>query len=732
VDSIVYFNIQKDIENHQYDILCTYLGNTALQDASAFYAALEKAIKSSLTLPDCLVIYVCSHKLSQCELYWKDEELHDSFTDRLSKGNVCYTKKVFFVEITDTFLIHSEEPTDDQSISLTLDDIASFYSKGLHRLVEKNNVLNIAPAGHTFKHPSGRISKLFIQTREIASTETELQFVGKGLNTLIPSFDWKTIKTIYIDTMGIYPIVNEAAKSANCNADIESYHSYSSLEELTLPTDNYLIVISASTSGGMARNLVERGFSNEKIITLIDTQPRKDHSYLLVDLSSTELLNSVSKVEGYETDIELVGEHFSYKAKPPKQITIGIPHRPKNLKSILETFGITGLNQINQKVSAIDKSPLLSLKPENLHDSQSFKKWLEEELTWSLPSSINTIVYSDDGASEQVAHLASDFIKAANGVELNLKQWPNITEGDFEAITGVLVVSAFAGDGGRLRQISRDLREYEKKIIPRHFLVGVGLPQSMESWDKLEQFLVRNATSRLYSFSAWKVLPIGPDNAQSFWNELTELASLAQQVVIDMPDVISEDEAFDCLDALSNLVKSCNNTLLPNTNGDKLKITEGFVFFNSLFDSKIDAVSQSEPLLAISSVLQTAREHGDPDKCLRPTNYQSVIISPENFLRFNDDILQACLLRAGLPSELDYSSDQHLSELMKEFLYKVFSRHAHPFGFAALEFAAALAVGKLKLKKEHTTELVNKSLERIGTQSKELAGFLLIIHHKIK
>ncbi|TOM26835.1 hypothetical protein CGH80_24410, partial [Vibrio parahaemolyticus] len=125
-------------------------------------------------------------------------------------------------------------------------DVADFYSIGLCKLAERNNVLHIAPAGHTFKHPSGRISKMFIQSRDIAATETELQFVAKGLRTLVKNVDWPKIKTIYIDTMGIYSIVKEAALTAGCSANIESYHSYDLLKELNLPSDDYLVVISAS------------------------------------------------------------------------------------------------------------------------------------------------------------------------------------------------------------------------------------------------------------------------------------------------------------------------------------------------------------------------------------------------------------------------------------------------------------------------------------------------------
>ncbi|ELZ1717083.1 hypothetical protein SD909_004868 [Vibrio parahaemolyticus] len=729
MDNVLCFNAEKDLNGQKFDILCAYLGDGAWQDPSSFYPALEKALKSSDTLPDCIVIYVPSGKINDCLQHWKNEDLQDSFLDRLSKNNVCFTKALYFIDISDgIFKIHEGYTSSSNSLPLQAKDVTNFYSTGLCKLAERNNVLHIAPAGHTFKHPSGRISKMFIQSRDIAATETELQFVANGLRTLVENIDWLKIKTIYIDTMGIYSIVKEAALTAGCSANIESYHSYDFLKELNLPIDDYLIVISASTSGGMARDLVNRNFCKDKIVTLIDVEVRPSISHVLINLSSTSLLQGVSNVDGNETDIELVGEHFSYKAKPPKQVTVGIPHKPKHLPDILNDFCISGVNPINQHVDKIEKSPLLSLKPENLHISNKFNNWLDAELKWSLSSSIDTVIFSDDGASEILAEKASEFIQntSGNGKSPLLLKWPDISKEKLQDATGIIVVTAFAGDGGKLRQISRDLREYESKTIPRHFLIGVGLPQSMESWKKLEQFLVRNATPRFYNFSVWKVLPLGPDNIQKSWDELAQLAAKADNESASPLGTIKLDEAATCYEELSNCVAQASASLLPNTNGDSLKLTEGFVFFDDKFDDQIDSITQSATLLTIAAVLQTAREHADPEKCLRPTNYQSVIISPENFLRFNDDILQACILRASLPSELDYSSDHHLSELMKEFLYKVFTRHKHPFGYAALEFAGALAVGKLKLKKEHCRELVEKSVKSIGSESRVLTGFLLM------
>ncbi|MCH4295916.1 hypothetical protein MJ923_16540 [Shewanella sp. 3B26] len=729
MDNVVYFNTSKNIENQKYDFLCVYMGGKSCNDSSRFYSALEVSLKSCGSLPDGIVIYCNNDKIEECNNYWSDSDLRDNFYNRLSINNIRYTKSIFFIEIcTNGFNIMGCDNNSNNSKILSVEDIKRFFKDGIKHLIDINDVIHVAPAGHTFKHPSGRTTKLFIQSRDIARTETELQFIGRGLNVLVEEINWSKIETVYIDTMGVYPIVKEAVSIARCSANIESFHSYSYFERLNPPDGEYLIIISASTSGNMAKALTERGFNKDKIITLIDLTQRDDYCKVLIDLSSTRLLKDLSKIDGSETDIELVGEHFSYKAKPAKAITIGVPHRPTCLLDILKDFGVSGINEINKRIEAIGKNPLLSLKPEGLYGSKKFLKWLQDELSWSLSSKINTVVYSDDGASEQLAELTYDFIKNSKdkSTKTSIVKWQDISKKSLEESTGIIVVSAFSGDGGTLRQISRDLREYEESTIPRHFLIGVGLPQSMESWARLEQFLVRNATSRSYNFSTWKVLPLGPDNVKNSWSELMQLASTAENMSECPLEFLSYDDASLYFDAMTEVISNSKNSLLPNTKSEQLKITEGFVFFNGIFDSRIDELSQCETLMAITSALQTAREHKDDDKCLRPTSYQSVVISPENFLRFNDPILQASILRASLPSELDYSSDQHLSELMKEFLFKVFSRNMHPFGHAALEFGAALAIGKLKLKNEHCRDLIENILKDSNISDLALKGFLLM------
>lgn len=65
---------------------------------------------------------------------------------------------------------------------------------------------------------------------------------------------------------------------------------------------------------------------------------------------------------------------------------------------------------------------------------------------------------------------------------------------------------------------------------------------------------------------------------------------------------------------------------------------------------------------------------------------------------------------------------------MKEFLSKVFDRHAHAYGAAALEFAAALATGRLRLKKSDQIEVLSKAIEQLKESPSALLGLLLLSH----
>lgn len=128
----------------------------------------------------------------------------------------------------------------------------------------------------------------------------------------------------------------------------------------------------------------------------------------------------------------------------------------------------------------------------------------------------------------------------------------------------------------------------------------------------------------------------------------------------------------------------------------------------------------------MSAVLQNAREHKDHERRLCPNGYESVVLAPECFLRLNEAILQACMLRACHPAELDFSSSPELSKVMKELLVKVFARWDKNFGDSALEFAAAIAAGSLRLAKRDMETLLDDALKQHAGMQSELLGMLVL------
>lgn len=125
----------------------------------------------------------------------------------------------------------------------------------------------------------------------------------------------------------------------------------------------------------------------------------------------------------------------------------------------------------------------------------------------------------------------------------------------------------------------------------------------------------------------------------------------------------------------------------------------------------------------MTSALQNAREFSDPLLKLASTVHETVVLDAENFLRFNDGVLQASLLRAALPHELDYSGSPEFSEVLREFLEKVFVNYSKNYGRAAPEFALALATGRMRLTDTDKKLLIEK-LSGVFTTPSVLLGLI--------
>lgn len=246
----------------------------------------------------------------------------------------------------------------------------------------------------------------------------------------------------------------------------------------------------------------------------------------MVALNDVDVSYRKQLADGTETQIELFGEHFSSKAKPPRAVTLGHPHFPKRLGEFLRQFGNGGLLGLNEQPAGGVASRLVCFDRSAAGSNQNLLNWLKKEIDWRVSVAIDHVIHADDDGSEALAEAAADKLHAAKGCPTRpiITAYANLKAVTLAQAQGVLVVQAVAGDGGLLREISRDLREFIAPDVPRHFLAGVGLPQSEETWQRLQQFLAKNTSPRDYGFSAWLVLPIGSDGTSNAWQDLSGMA----------------------------------------------------------------------------------------------------------------------------------------------------------------------------------------------------------------
>jgi len=386
--------------------LCIYIDAKDELSAHDLFDELTTALQSAVIVPDCIVVIADRNAALKLLEYWRDEESRrETFQSRCEKNGVPFVKSYHFVAwcVKDGLSVINTE-----SEFYFKPPILTFIRHGLAALVRKNPVAQVAPAGHVFKHPSKTISKLFIQARELATSEPELRFLGRYLVKEFDAFQHPDLAHVYIDSMGIYAMVREALDFCGSSARIHSFHSYDELSTQTPPTLPYAVVISASTTGGMARTLhEEQGFDDNCILTVIDSSRQNRHGAILISLDEIDDSYKKRLTDGTETQIELYGEHFSSKAKPPRAVTLGLSHKPRNLEVFLKEFGTNGILDLNSNPGSRPTNRLVYIDTSSVGSSANLRGWLKDEIHWHVATATNHIIYANDSGSKDLAEHAA-------------------------------------------------------------------------------------------------------------------------------------------------------------------------------------------------------------------------------------------------------------------------------------------------------------------------------------
>jgi hypothetical protein len=583
-------------------------------------------------------------------------------------------------------------------------------STGLTKLFSEKGVIQIAPSGFTFVKPSGDRSRIFLKTEEALSSSERVQFVAFSLlpklairnkNLCIP------IDSIFVDTMGIASIAyalrdlywGDGLEQQHIPR-IESFHSHSGLKDFEPPLNGTTFcLISASQSMRLQSLWKQKTRTNDdEVVTLLTIMGAENAELALYAVNITDEGEKFSKTNALH-DIRIVGERFYPDQIKPREVLL-----KQKFHNVLKFYEIAKQWHTRDifKLQVRDRTTVrpIYLDISHILDEQEgpFAEWVEKICNQYIPLSLQAVVAQNDDQSIELASKIIEKLKGAYNVNLIDDKPINelkISDGtlSLDKNRALLIVAAVIGKGTRLLSISRDLRD--KHEGARCYVIGFQIAECQAQILTLNQNLKSPASKSRWIIETYNSLALGKGQGHSFESELevsirNEIADKRLGKIAGSPEGLLSDAFWPSAENLS-----------------PLELRKDFAYWPEI---EYEPSGRYAPWVfaMVSALLQKAREDVSlPIECQLSTEaYQNVILNPENFLRYNDGLIQSAILRAAHPHELDYSCSGEISLTVKNILLKIFENLTTCQSEAAFEFAMALRTERLKLQGDHYEELL--------------------------
>ncbi len=615
--------------------------------------------------------------------------------------------------------------------------------------------------------PSGKHCDKFIRTGNALIRGAEVGFVAFWA---LPHLT-DEIRHIYTDTAAIN-VVAYAMILMKRRLDpdyrpptVDSYSSYEGVDRFKFDlAPQSLFLVSASTSCDLEVKLLTREALRSRIVTLFYLGPPQTESQILCDLTKRDHgASGFDVITSYDPAkcrwcqqglpfVRITGDQFL--PENPKVIPVMIrkEHAPRWLTEFANDLVSGGVIRAyyaptpgnpdrNQDVFLDLESLLARTAPGSSatpHDPRgqgsSFLSSLDRILLQTIPATLSKIIYLDDPASrslaERVLYLfkrsvsgsAMPALVSAEGVHKDLAE-RNPYQGTTLAVAGVLVT------GRRLMAVSQSLRQLQRDHAIQ-YLVGVVRTRNQDQFDEIRNNLQYGEYGRRdydFHFARNIFLPDVAPLRTTPWDEETELIKKLKERGFATEGFIRvlDDRREVLRNALRRDTRGLTNNLFwgkPLT-GEVLRLRPNFAFWD--FDYKAEETTQAEVYFTITAVLHAMREDNRGTPGQLEQGHHHAIISPRCFDRFNDGVVQASLLRAARPIELDYSADEQQSFEMQHVLEFVFGNVDNDLGEATVEFLLALAAGRLRLLPEHTLQAVSNLQTKISVLGNHLQTAIL-------
>jgi hypothetical protein len=586
-------------------------------------------------------------------------------------------------------------------------ELNACFESGLLEIFKPDEVVLRAPAGYSYQKPSGARSSIFLKPDIGLKSSAEVSFVALALFRKLYSGQterFKELSTVFVDTMAISPVAYGLRELLMlCEHErsfhIESFHSYGGFEAIGKPLKGTsLCLISASSSMALHKRWIdEKEVDPSEVLTLLTVKP--------VERLSTGALLAIENPlpatsEGpTQLSIRIEGESFLPAQEPPKKVLLREAHRCDEEVDKFHKFAGKRVFSIYRRPARETlKVRALFVDGASLLQQPEFDAWLHPRLRHSVKASTRVVIYQNDPTSKLLAKKVQTFCEA----NLSLGGLRLVASNSIEATVvpkeaGVIVCAAVIGKGSQLLEVSRTLRDIQDG--PRLFLIGFQVAEKRDELTTLDQNL-RHSKTVPYEIAKFGTAAIGTQLASSF----------AQETVSHFPSHKRLTHLGSHLgnrsDQLSSKGMPFDRVLLPhgrNVN-ESMHLRRGFAFWPKDFSP---SAYHAEVIATVAVILQRARELTTlpEEHRLSSRSFRHVVLSPENFTRYNDGVIQGALMRCAYPSELDFRDDHASSDFMKSVILRALARADEEAGEAALEFLLAISLRRLQLVDQHQGEI---------------------------
>lgn len=554
-------------------------------------------------------------------------------------------------------------------------------------------VLDAGPTAH-FVRPSLRPSPRFLRASHALADGAEIYFAALWLLQVFPD----DVEFVHLDTSAIASVVFACLllKQPDKQPIVRSFQSYEGFKKHPFDRDRAdMVVISASQSGTMARDVAGKVRTPDRIVTLFSSAEAAPGTRVLCDIRH----DPDSNVHGFKParelgdlsnsrPIRLISEHFIAEPEPSRSIVPGRAHAPDVVKEVLNHF--VGKKVISAlKVDTTGEERIsVWIDMERLKDQKLFKHWIRRLVTRSIPAATRAIIVTNtDPDAKIVADAIQQEVNVQGGtlqglqhfsiqdLETNSHNWP-------QAYSPVVVAAGPSGRGAELLNVSRALRRFAKESH-RIFVSPFVTAHSQRSIDLLRTNLKQ--PSHVFE-SPFELVLDRKASGESWHRERVALMGAQDE----------NPAAEKRLESLNDYPDGRTDGLFLDGPDGPLKLRDNFAFWEEGTDCSV--ASQADVFATIAAIMENARSDSTSlEKRIVNDVQTHTVLDAETFARYNDGIIQAAFLRSSSPLELNYQGNEQSSRLMLSLLLQMIEYRERQQGEALAEFLMAIATGRLRL-----------------------------------